>query len=56
MVLIHVFYCPGEYPNLEAAEYLEMWLLVFSEAIVSPCTGSLISVATETRNRLFDIS
>lgn len=41
MVLIHVSYFPGEYLNLEIAEYS---VCLFSDAIVSP---SLVSVATE---------
>lgn len=53
-VLIHVSYFPGEYLNLEAAECLEMWL--FYDVIVSPCAGSLVSVATETWSQFFDIS
>lgn len=41
-VSIHVSYFPGEYPNSEAAEYSEMWLLVFTGAIVSSCTGQAV--------------
>lgn len=48
MVLIHVSYFPGEHPKFEAVEYLDVWLLVFPDTIVSPCTDSLLSVATET--------
>lgn len=46
--LIQISYFPGEYLNLEDIEYREMWLSVFSNAIVCLHTSSLISF-TETQ-------